>query len=638
MISLIHLFIIVAQCQLIWAKTHTFNYEVTAIQANPDGMKEKTVLGFNNTWPLPNIHVTKGDRVQLYLTNGLKDSNTSLHFHGLFQNGTAQMDGPELVTQCPIAPGLTYLYNFTVDDQVGTFWYHSHTGNQYLDGLRGAFIIHDTEPAPFEYDEEVVLTISDWYHQSHKELMKSFLNRYNPTGAEPVPQNTLFNDTRNATWEVKPNTTYLVRVINAGGFVSQYLYLEDHEMTVVEADGVYVEPKTTDMLYLTAAQRYTVLIKTKEVNPKRNYCFMQVIDEEMLDVVPKDLILASTNWLVYDKEAELPEKYIVDELEPLDDFHLQPLDKQPLLPEYDYQIVLNIEMLNLADGVNYAFFNNLTYKPPKVPTLATVLSSPKDQVANKYIYGSNTNTFVLQKDEIIEIVLNNHDDGKHPFHLHGHNFQLIQKSPDYDDEPVDYDEDNHEPFPDYPLVRDTIQVQGNGHAVLRFKANNPGVWFFHCHVDWHLEQGLAITLIEDPKGIRDSPSQELTDNYKEVCKAVGMPFEGNAAGNVKDFFDLSNENVQQDFLPGAFTLKGYVAMIICIISALYGLHTIFTFGNEDDDLKNNEDTVIDHLKNILIQYHAFDAEVLGGYDSLGTSSDLSEQNNGEVDGLLAPDN
>lgn len=81
-------------------------------------------------WPLPTLRVQKGDTVNLYLINGFDDRNTSLHFHGMFQNGSSQMDGPEMVTQCPIPVGETMLYNFTVADQVGSFWYHSHTSGQ----------------------------------------------------------------------------------------------------------------------------------------------------------------------------------------------------------------------------------------------------------------------------------------------------------------------------------------------------------------------------------------------------------------------------------------------------------------------------------------------------------------------------
>lgn len=67
------------------------------------------------------------------------------HSHGISQLHSNQMDGTAYVTQCPIAPEESFLYNFTAYDQVGTYWYHSHYAIQYCDGLRGAFIIRDPE-------------------------------------------------------------------------------------------------------------------------------------------------------------------------------------------------------------------------------------------------------------------------------------------------------------------------------------------------------------------------------------------------------------------------------------------------------------------------------------------------------------
>ena len=148
---------------LVAAETHTWYFKTGWVNANPDGVYERPMIGFNDTWPLPTLRVKKGDRVQLYLINGFDNLNTTLHFHGLFQNGTNQMDGPEMVTQCPIPPGETYLYNFTVD-QVGTYWYHSHTAGQYGDGMRGVFVIDDDD-FPYDYDEDVVLTVGDHYHK-----------------------------------------------------------------------------------------------------------------------------------------------------------------------------------------------------------------------------------------------------------------------------------------------------------------------------------------------------------------------------------------------------------------------------------------------------------------------------------------
>lgn len=610
--------------QILWwvgllAKTHEFDFDVSYIKANPDGVFERQVIGVNNQWPIPTIRVQKNDRVIIHVTNSLGDKNTSLHFHGLFQQGQNGMDGPEMVTQCPIPPGFTFTYNFTVMDQVGTYWYHSHSGNQYGDGLRGMFIIEDdAEEIPFSYDEEVTLTVSDWYHKLSGDLMTKFLSRYNPTGAEPVPQNALFNDTRNATWIVRPNTTYFMRIANMGLFTSQYLAIEDHKFTIVEVDGVYVKPYEVDFLYVAVAQRYGVIITTKDSTDK-NFRFLNIIDKDMLDVLPSDLYLISTNYVQYNKDVDLPgaiqgsdeKKYddLVESLGEFDEFDLTPLNEEALLDDPDYQITLDFTMDNLGDGINYAFFNDISYTAPKVPTLYTVMSSGKFSNEAK-IYGSNTNTFVLQKDEVVEIVLNNQDPGKHPFHLHGHNFQVLKKSEegDDDDNPITYDPENPEQnkFPEFPLIRDTILVNPNGFIVIRFKANNPGVWFFHCHVDWHLEQGLAITLVEAPELIQN---QLIPENHFDSCKAGDIDYIGNAAGNFGDdkeaWVDLTGERLQSEPLPEGFTLKGYIAFAICTVLAIYGLITICRYGMEDVKADNN-DHVIRHLYKILDDYGALD--------------------------------
>lgn len=71
-------------------------------------------MGINGAWPLPVLNLTKGDRVIANVHNMLGNESTSIHFHGFFQNGTNDMDGPAGVTQCGIPPGSSFVYNFTV--------------------------------------------------------------------------------------------------------------------------------------------------------------------------------------------------------------------------------------------------------------------------------------------------------------------------------------------------------------------------------------------------------------------------------------------------------------------------------------------------------------------------------------------
>lgn len=70
-------------------------------------------------------------------------------------------------------------------NQPGTYWYHSHNGGQYPDGFRGPILIHDpASPYAGQYEEELVLTLSDWYHKQMPDLIPGFLSpTENPTGA-----------------------------------------------------------------------------------------------------------------------------------------------------------------------------------------------------------------------------------------------------------------------------------------------------------------------------------------------------------------------------------------------------------------------------------------------------------------------
>lgn len=611
-------------CTYVLAAVHTFDFTAHLVRANPDGEFTRNVIGINGQWPLPTIRVKLGDQVRINLTNGMDDRNVSLHYHGLFMNGSNSMDGPEGVTQCPIPPRASFLYDFVVN-QTGTYWYHSHSGAQYSDGLRGVFIVEEPtkDEYPFHFDEDVSLTVGDHYHLESHEIMKKFKSRFNPSGAEPIPQNSLFNESRGVTWNVLPDTTYYLRVINMGMFVSQYVYIEDHELVIVEIDGVYVEPRTVDSLYIGVAQRYGVLVKTKSNPSQDSFRFVNVIDRPMLDLVPSDLKLITTNYVNYPNATTQPDALVNDKysfdhliakLNPVDDFTLTPLEKKTLYNDADYQIVLNFTMEQLGDGVTYAFLNDQTYTAPKVPSLYTVFSSG-DLANNAAIYGSNTNSFVLLYGETVEIVLNNMDPGLHPFHLHGHVFQLISRSEGTEDEenPQVYDPSNaeHTQFPEYPMMRDTVMVNANGFMVLRFKADNPGVWFFHCHVDWHLEQGLAITLIEAPHELQQQQNVTEASHYK-ACKIANIPIVGNAAGRSgrrEEWLDLTGENVQFPPLPEGFTTKGYIAFFACTIAAIFGVFSIYQYGLEDVNTDNAEH-IIQKLYEILEKYDSEESSAM----------------------------
>ncbi|KAK4167342.1 putative multicopper like protein [Cladorrhinum sp. PSN259] len=561
---------------------HVYNFNITWVKANPDGMAERDVIGINGRWPIPTIEASLDERIIVHVHNQLHDEPTALHFHGIFLNNATHMDGAAQVTQCYIPPGSSFTYNFTVH-QPGVYWYHSHVHGQYPDGLRGPLIITEPNPPFIDlYNETKLITVSDWYHDKMPGLINWFMSKANPTGAEPVPNSALIGETRNLKVDVVPGTTYRIDMINMGALAAQYIRFEGHNVTVIMIDGVYTHPIETDMIYIAPAQRYSFLITIKD-GETANFPFVASMDLDMFDQVPKELNWNVTGWMVVDKANPLPEPTILyDPFKPLDDMLLLPWDNQTILGEPDHSVTLDVKMDNLGDGANYAFFNNITYVMPKVPTLYTVLSSG-DQATDPTIYGSHTHTFVLKKDEIVEIVLNNIDPGKHPFHLHGHNFQTVWRS---DEEAGTFQDSNvtAASFAQIPMRRDTIVLHPNGNLVLRFKAENPGVWLFHCHIEWHVQSGLVATFVEAPSDIQRAIV--IPEDHLAVCEREKIPTKGNAAGNALNFLDLKGENAPPKPLPAGFTKPGIVAFVFSCISGILGVATVAWYGFADGGEKN----------------------------------------------------
>jgi len=277
------------------------------------------------------------------------------------------MDGPAAVTQCPIAPGQSFTYDFVVCtssrrpnicilrtyqvNQPGTYWYHSHMKGQYIDGLRGAFIVHDPS-APFKYDEEVYLTMSDWYHAEAPGLINYFESQTNEDdgGSEPIPDAALLGDGQNTTINVLPGKTYFFRFINIGSFVGMYLSIPGHTLTIVEVDGVYTNPYDVDQLYITVAQRYSVLVKTKS-DTSENFPILAALDTAMFDHIPPNAQPNVYGYLIYDSSKPLPPVSPLTNLSEFNDMVLVPQDGMGALRNTDHQILITMDFDD-DSGVN----------------------------------------------------------------------------------------------------------------------------------------------------------------------------------------------------------------------------------------------------------------------------------------------
>ncbi|KAI0403683.1 multicopper oxidase [Xylaria palmicola] len=515
---------------------------------SPDGFG-RPVVAVNNQWPPPTIDLCKGDRLVVQVTNNLGNETASIHFHGIYQIGQNQMDGPVMTTQCPIPPGSVFTYDFTVDQQVGTYWWHSHVHGQIADGLRGPLIVHDPRPPFSVTGGDLVITVADWYHTQAPFLIEYYQSAENAAdgGAEPIPDTGLLNDGQNVPIRVQPGKTYLLHVINPGNFVGAYLKIDGHNLTIVEVDGVYTEPHTVDTLYLTVAQRYGVLLKTSS-SSSRNFLIQAAVDISMFDEVPDGYNPNFYGYLVYDSTKPLPAKVPLPENpEYLNDLDLVTspayvADQVAAYNHVDRQIVLNLNFSIINDQTR-ATLNGVTGIPQLVPSLYTALSAGPN-AWNPLVYGVNSIPYVIKHNDIVEVIVNNFDTGGHPWHLHGATFQVIARN--------GVGEGYYNggllsvPHPN-PLRRDTVMINAGGFVALRFKANNPGVHLMHCHIEWHVEAGLTATLIVAPDIMQATLA--VPADHLNACRRQGIPTTGNAAGNSKNFLDLTGAPTTPDRNP-----------------------------------------------------------------------------------------
>lgn len=133
-----------------------------------DGV-ERGFMSINRKFPGPMLEVCKGDKIIVDVTNYMAGTSTTIHWHGVLQEGTQFMDGVSFATQCPIQFFSTFRYSFPAIHS-GTHHYHSHAGHHKLNGLAGPLIVRESRQIDphsdiYDYDlSEHTIFTSDWLH------------------------------------------------------------------------------------------------------------------------------------------------------------------------------------------------------------------------------------------------------------------------------------------------------------------------------------------------------------------------------------------------------------------------------------------------------------------------------------------
>jgi FtsP/CotA-like multicopper oxidase with cupredoxin domain len=138
-----------------------FDITASAFDWQIDALKPTvSAVGYNGTWPGPTIRVTEGDRVRIVHRNDLAES-TGMHFHG--QSVPNAVDGVPFITQPPIKPGETFVYEFPAGP-AGSHMYHSHHNatDQVGRGMLGAFLVEPRDAAlRYQVDQDIVWISND---------------------------------------------------------------------------------------------------------------------------------------------------------------------------------------------------------------------------------------------------------------------------------------------------------------------------------------------------------------------------------------------------------------------------------------------------------------------------------------------
>ncbi|XP_062194742.1 L-ascorbate oxidase-like [Phragmites australis] len=534
------------------AATHRHKWEISYQFKHSDCVR-KLAVTINGQTPGPTIRATQGDTVVVTVKNSLLTENVAIHWHGIRQHGTPWADGTEGVTQCPILPGDTFTYAFVVD-RPGTYMYHAHYGMQRSAGLNGMIVVAAAaggkDAEPFKYDGEHDVLLNDWWHKSTYEQAAGLAAV--PIGWVGEPDSLLINGhgrfvncstavTCNAThpecatpvFAVVPGKTYRFRIASVTSLSALNFEIEGHPMTVVEADGHYVKPFVVKNLNIYSGETYSVLIKADQ-DPNRNYWLASNVVSRKPGTPTGTAILSyyggrtsprrpppttpptgpAWNDTMYRFQQSVATV-------------AHPGHAEPPPPSADRTILL-LNTQNKIDGRIKWALNNVSFTLPHTPYLVAMKRGllgafdqrpPPETYAHQgydiYAVQKNPNAttsdglYRLQFGSVVDVVLQNtnmlapNNSETHPWHLHGHDFWVLGYGIGRFDpavHPATYNLKD-------PILKNTVAVHPYGWTALRFRADNPGVWAFHCHIEAHFFMGMGIVFEEGVERVGQLPPE-----------------------------------------------------------------------------------------------------------------------------------
>jgi FtsP/CotA-like multicopper oxidase with cupredoxin domain len=508
--------------------------------------KMKMAMAINGSIPGPVLEFTEGDTAEIYVHNTLKEE-TSIHWHGLILPN--RYDGVSYLTTQPIKAGETHVFKFPLA-QNGTYWYHSHTTMQEQMGMYGAFIIHKKKPAPLQ---EHTMVLSDWADMDAMEIDRSLHNGSDwfaiqknavQSYAEAVGKGHVGTKLKNE-WkrmtamdvsdvaydrflingkisaeqpQYKAGDKVRLRLINGGSSTYFWLTYGAGKMTVVANDGMDVVPVEVDRLIIAVAETYDVIVTIPE---NKNYEFR---------ATSEDRTKFSSIWFGTGPKVSAPAMPVLKYFEGMKMMNgmttaggrMKMMEGMVMTnQQMDMNNVMYPEITGGADGkIPAGDIVTLNYGMLKSPSKTTlpegtlkVLNFDLTGNMGRYVWSINNKTvsetdkILIKKGENIRIIITNRSMMRHPMHLHGHFFRVLNGSGDYS-----------------PL-KNTMDIMPMETDTIEFAATESGDWFFHCHILYHMMSGMGrIFEYENspPNPEVPDPRYALRQIYKDDRKFHAM--------------------------------------------------------------------------------------------------------------------
>ena len=428
------------------------------------GGRNLQTWGYDGGVPGPEIRVTEGDTLPVKLLNRLP-ADTTIHWHGLPVPNA--MDGVPHVTQPPIKSGEEFTYEFVVPT-AGTYVYHSHVGLQLDRGLYGPLVV-DAKEEELDYDREYVLLLDDWLdgisgtpEDTLEELQSSGGmmggmgggmmgggGQGGPglSGAVDYPLYLINGCAPNEpeTLNVRRGEKVRLRLINPAGETVFRFAIGGHKLSITHSDGQPVEPVEVDVVRVGPGERYDVIVEAN--NP--SVWQIAAAPEGKNGLARAILRYEESSQSSPPPPSSLPQE-LSGRLLSYGDLRTKREETFPAVglfggPDRTLDLTLSGSMHNYVwtiDGQAYP----------------------------------DADPLEVSKGEWVRFNLTNRSMMAHPMHLHGHFFQLQNDT-------------GRGPFKDTVLVEPHM-----GEATFDFVTDNPGDWFFHCHIIYHMESGMARVL------------------------------------------------------------------------------------------------------------------------------------------------